>query len=94
VSHDYGTIEFITKSARRRNWSLRDKLQMIEASRYRLQRLRPFDTRQNLQIVHCVPDIAAALYIQPSEALVNGNTLIGVDGATSDKKYGSSFEVR
>ena len=32
MSDDYRRIEVITGSARRRNWSTRDKLQMIEAS--------------------------------------------------------------
>ena len=32
MSDDYRRIEVITGSARRRNWSTQDKLQMIEAS--------------------------------------------------------------
>jgi transposase len=32
MSDDYRRIEFITGSARRRHWSTREKLQMIEAS--------------------------------------------------------------
>lgn len=37
MSDDYRRIEVITGSARRRNWSTRDKLQMIELQLYRVK---------------------------------------------------------